>query len=1002
MLERVGEGTEAMTNIDDLKAQREASLAATAGGVPARTSNPFFGVGPITDLTTDEVDARLTRLEFDAWLEANYRKVNDKGESIGPFTTAEIGRSMHRGYPADKILLDMMREIHRYFGFPKANKMAVGLGGGHSGFTVGVLHLVNANDASQHAFVDTPTPESEAAQVGGFFRQSWGAQLIEMQRFAANGDEARIHFADDEGTIPDADALEAMGVKLFVGVGHETTGATTYTDGDIENLIAWIDRDPENHHAVIDGTSMLGAMPWSSDLIAQFTAKCCMFMPFQKAIGGISGYFVMTMTPQALELIEANQKNPSWAIPRQLKMAVPLDAKRPLSGGSSTALGPIYDPAEERMLGGIVNTYSTLAFAETTFGLLRVERKIGSVDEMNKRSVTNRQAINDWVAANPLFELGVAKEDRRGAAVTLLRVNDAGISDADLHARVIARSKQVLAYEGVTHPNGDYESGLDVARYVNAFPGTPGDYRAWIGGIRPVDDITALLNNLQYAYHRAKIIVLEEVLAELGETFPSQSAASDGPGRKDDPARAYKVLIADLVGLRFDAAGEPDHSEIRTYIEDGGGVFHEGPIGDESALEAGRIHFFYQPDLSTREELLPQTDGGQYDAVIAAATFLPEESVFAEGGVRIGAGTGNMGSASWGGGNGDGGSAPLMNTPSFNSRATAQMAMKALLKVLPDLPVDTLHQRVIDCAFDTGKNLREFPTEKLEGKKMAVIGFGNIGREVAKLAKAFGMRVAVHARSRHKDWVESEGFTFAATAEDAATGADVISPHTGLGALDPATGTFANAGVVGQSVIDALNDGAVVVNYDRGEVVDCAALDAALASGKVRYACIDADIFIDQASGEISGPMKPYLEIEPGHRGKLELLPHAAADTEHLSRVEGAKQAVDQIVSAIRYKRVVNLKGDLPEAYENAGARTVDGVGRVTSGRLAETAGNDDAIAHLRQTAERMAAIWGAISAINDPDRRADLLARYGDDLILNSNRYAALMEEHGLKGPFN
>ena len=36
---------------------------------------------------------------------------------------------MHRGYPADKFLADMMREIHRYFGFPKTNKMAVGLGG---------------------------------------------------------------------------------------------------------------------------------------------------------------------------------------------------------------------------------------------------------------------------------------------------------------------------------------------------------------------------------------------------------------------------------------------------------------------------------------------------------------------------------------------------------------------------------------------------------------------------------------------------------------------------------------------------------------------------------------------------------------------------------------------------------------------------------------------------------------------------------------------------------
>ena len=107
--------------------------------------------------------------------------------------------------------------------------------------------------------------------------------------------------------------------------------------------------------------------------------------------------------------------------------------------------------------------------------------------------------------------------------------------------------------------------------------------------------------------------------------------------------------------------------------------------------------------MSRASEILPQTDQGQYDALITAATFFPKESVFNEGGVRIGAGTGNMCSASWGGGNGVGGVGPLMNTPSFNSRATAQMAFKALLKTSPDLDVGTLHQMVIDKNFDTGK-----------------------------------------------------------------------------------------------------------------------------------------------------------------------------------------------------------------------------------------------------------------------------------------------------------
>ena len=168
-------------------------------------------------------------------------------------------------------------------------------------------------------------------------------------------------------------------------------------------------------------------------------SECCLFMPFQKAIGGISGYYVASFTPRALALIEANQKNPSWAIPRQLKIVAPLDAKRPLTGARSVNAGPIYDPAQDKMLGGVINTYSTLAFAETTFGLLRSERRLGPVSDLNRRSIANRTAINEWVAAHPLLELGVAEPERRGAAVTLLKVNDKDISDAAIHARIIAR-----------------------------------------------------------------------------------------------------------------------------------------------------------------------------------------------------------------------------------------------------------------------------------------------------------------------------------------------------------------------------------------------------------------------------------------------------------------------------------------------------------------------------------------------------------------------------------
>ena len=150
----------------------------------------------------------------------------------------------------------------------------------------------------------------------------------------------------------------------------------------------------------------------------------------------------------------------------------------PLTGDKTVGLGPWYDAAANKMTGGVINTFSSLAFAETTYCLLRVERLIGSVETMNARSGANRKRVADWLKGQDLLVAGVSDEDKRGAAVTLLAINDPGITDPDMHARIIARSKQLLGYEGLTHPNGDYEPGLDAARYVNAFPGTPGDYRA--------------------------------------------------------------------------------------------------------------------------------------------------------------------------------------------------------------------------------------------------------------------------------------------------------------------------------------------------------------------------------------------------------------------------------------------------------------------------------------------------------------------------------------------
>src|SRR5690606_12216557 len=120
---------------------------------------------------------------------------------------------------------------------------------------------------------------------------------------------------------------------------------------------------------------------------------------------------------------------------------------------------------------------------------------------------------------------------------------------------------------------------------------------------------------------------------------------------------AFRVLIVDLVGLAPGPDGMPSSAEVGAYVVEQEACFHAASIGASEDPAPGRVHFFYCPDHSTEAEITAEAALG-YDAVIAAATTIPEDTTFPMGGVRIGAGTGNMRSRSWGGGSGKGGVAP--------------------------------------------------------------------------------------------------------------------------------------------------------------------------------------------------------------------------------------------------------------------------------------------------------------------------------------------------------
>lgn len=149
---------------------------------------------------------------------------------------------------------------------------------------------------------------------------------------------------------------------------------------------------------------------------------------------------------------------------------------------------------------------------------------------------------------------------------------------------------------------------------------------------------------------------------------------------------------------------------------------------------------------------------------------------------------------------------------------------------------------------------------ELGGRTLLVIGLGRIGRRVAQVARALGMRILVVDPYVERAPAEALGYRFATSLAEALPQADFVTVHCPRNAE-----TF---GMVGAAELALLPAGAAVVNCARGGIVDEAALADALARGRLSGAGID--VF----DAEPPPPDHPLLAL-PG----VFLTPHAAAAT---------------------------------------------------------------------------------------------------------------------------
>ncbi|MFH1473235.1 MAG: NAD(P)-dependent oxidoreductase [bacterium] len=167
----------------------------------------------------------------------------------------------------------------------------------------------------------------------------------------------------------------------------------------------------------------------------------------------------------------------------------------------------------------------------------------------------------------------------------------------------------------------------------------------------------------------------------------------------------------------------------------------------------------------------------------------------------------------------------VSNVPSYGSRSVAEFTFALMLNVSRKI-FQARHQLLEGDSFDISK-LEGFD---LYGKTLGVIGTGKIGKNVVKIAKAFGMNVLAHDLFEDKKFESEIGFKYVSLTE-ALSQSDVVTLHTLF--------NDSTRHIINKDNIGLFKPGAYLINTARGELVETDALVQALASGTLAGAGLD-------------------------------------------------------------------------------------------------------------------------------------------------------------------
>jgi D-3-phosphoglycerate dehydrogenase len=242
----------------------------------------------------------------------------------------------------------------------------------------------------------------------------------------------------------------------------------------------------------------------------------------------------------------------------------------------------------------------------------------------------------------------------------------------------------------------------------------------------------------------------------------------------------------------------------------------------------------------------------------------------------------------------------VSNCPGKNAIAVAELAFALML---------SLDRRIPDNVADwrAGRwNKKEYSKARgIFGRTLGLLGYGNIGQEVARRAHGFGMPVVVWSRrfatGKADPSSEAVPLRVARTPQALAEQADVLSIHLALNAE--------TRGMVNASILDRLKPGSFVINTARAEVVDYAALETAAREKNLRVGLDVFDAEPSTATGAFTAPIASLPLVYGTH--------HIGASTDQAQEAIAAEtvRIIESYANTGKVPNVVNLAKQTPATH---------------------------------------------------------------------------------------